>query len=501
MNKEHRQGNVKSFWSRLCSGVMLIISVLAIVSVVIMVNYLSARHFKRYDITSSKQWKLSPYTLKFLNSLTNDVKVIVYFDKEHPAYDLTVSLLREYSARSPAIKLQIINPTTNPVDAERIKTNYRLVGPEGKDVIIFDYNGQVKIVYSNEIIDYELEPVENSAGNVFRKKVIGFKGESYFTSALIWVTQPRQLKAYYVQDHREHSLSSRDEIVGYSRFADLLSEIKLKPEPLSLLGSAEIPTDCSLLIIAAPLEPYTSDEIDKIERYLNQGGRLLVLVNNNTVKKVIGIEKMLIGWGVIVGDNIVLDMSRQLPGSRGLALSLNRFAPHPITEPLENSAVHLLMPRTVSAIKSASKQPDSPKVTELIFTSEQGIVADDIRDGTVQLNPARIYRGNFPVAAAIEKGSVRGVVRGSTRIVVIGDSFLFGNQMIDTAGNRDFAMLTVNWLVDRTELMGGIGPRVVKEYKLLLTQQQLNTLRIVLMLVLPGSVLFIGFIVWTMRRK
>jgi hypothetical protein len=91
--------------------------------------------------------------------------------------------------------------------------------------------------------------------SVFRRKITAFKGESVFTSALIWVTQPRQLKVYFIQDHREHNLFSRDEIVGYSKFADLLSDMRLKPEPLSLLGSAEIPIDCSLLIAAAPLYP------------------------------------------------------------------------------------------------------------------------------------------------------------------------------------------------------------------------------------------------------
>lgn len=500
MNKNSEQKNNYLFLRRLSSGTQVFISTLAIVSIVVMVNYLSARHFKRIDITASSQWKLSPLTLKFLNSLTNDVKVIVYFDKDNPAYGLTTSLLREYSAVNSAIKLEIVNPTTNPSEAERIKSRYKLGSSEGRDVVIFESKGQVKIVYANEVIDYELEPLEDSQRE-FRKKIIGFKGEAVFTSALIWVTQPRQLKAYFIQDHREHSPFSRDEIVGYSKFASLLSDMKLQPEPLSLLGSAEIPADCSLLIAAAPLEPYTSDEIEKIDRYLNQGGRMLILLNNNSVNKVTGLEKMLVGWGVIVGDNIVLDPTRQVPGSRGLALSLNRFGLHVITEPLINSSIHLLMPRTVSAIKSASSQPDAPKVVELLFTSEQGIVASEIKDGVVQLNPGRVIRGCYPVAVAIEKGSVRGVTRGSSRIVVVGDSFFLANQMIDTAGNRDFAMLAVNWLLDRTELLGGIGPRAVKEFKLLLTQPQLKNLRTLLLVVLPGSVLFIGLIVWVVRRK
>ena len=415
---------------------------------------------------------------------------------------MTVSLLREYASINPSIKLDLVNPTTNPAEAERIKNIYKLGQSSSKEVVIFDCGGQTKIVYANDLMDYEVEPTESSSA-VFRKKIIAFKGESVFTSAIIWVVQPHQLKVYFIQDHREHNLFSRDEIVGYSKFADLLSDMRLKPEPISLLGSAEIPVDCSLLIVAAPLDPYTSDEINKIEHYLNQGGRMLVLLNNNSVNKVIGLEKMLIGWGVVVGDNIVLDPTRQVPGSKGLALALNNFGVHPITEPIINSAVYFLMPRSVSAIKSLSKQPDAPKVSELVLTSENGLIINDIKDGSVRVVPGRTLQGYCSVAVAVEKGGVRGLTagRGLTRIVVVGDSFFLANQMINTAANRDFAMLSLNWLLDRSELLGGVGPRAVKEYKILLNQQQINNLRLTLLVALPFSVIFIGFIVWMRRRK
>ena len=230
---------------------------------------------------------------------------------------------------------------------------------------------------------------------------------------------------------------------------------------------------------------------------------MLILLNNNSVNKVIGIEKMLIDWGVVVGDNIVLDPTRQVPGSKGLALALNNFGVHPITEPLINSTVHLLMPRSVSAIKTLSKQPDAPKVSELILTSENGLIINDIKDGTARIIPGRTLQGYCSVAVAVEKGGVRGLTvgRGLTRIVVVGDSFFLANQMINTAANRDFAILSLNWLLDRSQLLGGVGPRTVKEYKLLLNQQQINNLRLTLLVALPLSIIFIGFIVWMRRRK
>lgn len=503
MNERSEQAQSYSVVGKFSAGLNAIISTLSVLAIVVMLNYLAIRHFYRFDITASKQWQLSPMTIRLLNSLTNDVKVIICFDKSSPLYEYTYSMLREYSSISPRIKLRLIEPTSNPAETEQIKSIYQLGSAVSKDLVIFDSGGQTKVVYSSELSDYELEPLGDPQKREFRRKIIAFKGEMVFTSAILSVTQPRKLKAYFVQEHREHSIGSRDEITGMSKFANLLMEQKIQCELLSLLGSAEIPSDCNLLVIAAPLDPYTSDEIDKIERYLNQGGRMLVLFNNNTINKVIGLEKLLIGWGVVVGNNLVVDPSRQVPRSRGLELSLNIFGLHPIVEPLEGGAVHMLMPRSVSSIKSKDVKPDAPRVTELIFTSEQGVATTEIKDGVAYINPARAVVGTYSVAAAVERGIVKGVTagRGSTRIVVVGDSFFLCNQMIDAGANRDFAMLAVNWLLDRSELLGGIGPRVVKEYRLLLNQKQLSSLRWVLLGALPGSVIFIGFIVWFRRRK
>jgi hypothetical protein len=85
--------------------------------------------------------------------------------------------------------------------------------------------------------------------------------------------------------------------------------------------------------------------------------------------------------------------------------------------------------------------------------------------------------------------------------VVAGDSFFLSNLLIDSAGNRDFAHQTVNWLLDRTQLVPGLGPKPVREFRLAVTASQLRSLRWLLLGLLPGSVLFVGGLVWLRRRR
>jgi hypothetical protein len=104
---------------------------------------------------------------------------------------------------------------------------------------------------------------------------------------------------------------------------------------------------------------------------------------------------------------------------------------------------------------------------------------------------------------AVEQKSVLGVAnsRGATRMIVAGDSFFLDNQWIVAAANRDFAGYAVNWLLDRTMLLEGIGPRPVTEFRLTMTQSQQKTVRWLLLGALPGAVLLFGGLVWLARRK
>ena len=86
-------------------------------------------------------------------------------------------------------------------------------------------------------------------------------------------------------------------------------------------------------------------------------------------------------------------------------------------------------------------------------------------------------------------------------MVIVGDSLFLANHQIDSLANRDFASDAVNWLLERTQLLAGLGPRLVDEHTLVMTKTQLHQAQWVLLAGLPGSVLFLGGLVWLRRRK
>ena len=137
----------------------------------------------------------------------------------------------------------------------------------------------MKVVNGNALAQYVLEQVPNEKEREFRRKPTAFVGETAFTMVLLDVTSPKPLKACFLQGHGEHRIDSGDDQAGYLKFASVLHQNYIQVEPLSLLGTNTVPMDCNLLVIAGPRETIPDLELEKIEQYLNQGGRLLALFN------------------------------------------------------------------------------------------------------------------------------------------------------------------------------------------------------------------------------
>jgi hypothetical protein len=142
-------------------------------------------------------------------------------------------------------------------------------------------------------------------------------------------------------------------------------------------------------------------------------------------------------------------------------------------------------------LNSNQKTPDAAKIEVLAETSN------------VATNGER--QGPFPLLIAVEQGVIKGVNAprgGGTRIVVSGDSFLFQDQLIDTAANHVFASQALNWLLERPDfILGNLGAQPIKEYRLLITGAQTTAVQWIFLVGMPGLVLLIGGLVWLRRRS
>src|SRR5690349_11187211 len=96
------------------------LTTLAAFAILVGINYLSSRYFfKRIYLSRDTRVQLSPKTLSVLKSLTNDVDITVYFDKEEPLYTDIMTLLQEYEAHSRKLKVTTIDYYRDPGAAAR----------------------------------------------------------------------------------------------------------------------------------------------------------------------------------------------------------------------------------------------------------------------------------------------------------------------------------------------------------------------------------------------
>jgi ABC-type uncharacterized transport system involved in gliding motility auxiliary subunit len=319
---------------------------------------------------------------------------------------------------------------------------------------------------------------------------VKFIGEKMFTSMLLAVTRPKPFTAYFLQGDGEPSLAdSRDN--GYMKFDEILREDYINIVPFSLSGDEDVPSDCDLLIIAGPHTFFPDAELNRIDHYLSQGGRLLIMLDYNSINHSTGLENFLAQWGVNVGMDVVQDANGA--GGNSFDIVVEDFSTHPVVNSLAQSKLELILPRPVSPINTPNPPADAPTVTVLAQSSPHSILYS--QHGV----PPRPY----PLMVAVEQNSAKGLANpnGGMRMVVAGDSLFLDNQVIEAGENRDFAGYAVNWLLDRPTLLTGIGPSQVTEFRLLMTQAQVRNVRWLLLAALPGIVLVFGWLVWLRRRK
>jgi hypothetical protein len=229
---------------------------------------------------------------------------------------------------------------------------------------------------------------------------------------------------------------------------------------------------------------------------------MLALFNFNSANRDTGLERTLAEWGVVVGRNFVLD--EEFAVSRDKQdMVVSTFGAHRMVRPLVGSGLYLLRPRTISREKNPGRGADAPQVEEIVFTSQGGRAIENFRPDGSPSPSSDDPIGRMPLMVAVERGGVRNVSaeRGATRIVVAGDSIFLANDTIDKVANHEFASHAVNWLLAREELLIGIPPRPMKEYKLTMSRAQMISAQWMLLAGMPGGALLLGGLVWMRRRR
>jgi len=87
---------------------------LIVIGILVLVNFISARHYQRFDLTEAKLFTLSDQTIKVLNGIRDEVQVTAFFQEDRPEREEFDDLIESYCLRSDKIKFRFVDPDRNP---------------------------------------------------------------------------------------------------------------------------------------------------------------------------------------------------------------------------------------------------------------------------------------------------------------------------------------------------------------------------------------------------
>lgn len=486
-------------------GVAGVVAVVLVVGLALMANWLGARHYERWDWTTTRLYSLSDKSLNLVASLDEDIKVVVFMVPGGPLYDQVHELLERYQAASDRISVEYIDPDKEPLRTTQLSQEY---GVQIADTVVLIAGERTKYVTSEQMVEYDYSGMQFGQQPTVR----AFKGEEQLTSAILSLVATEVPRVVFVTGHGEATLEPTGSGVlagrSLSVLVDALRRDNIEAAGASLL-SGEVPADADVVVIAGPVTPFTEVEIAALGAFLDRGGRLIValdpLIEADGTMRPTRLEAFLADRGVVVGDDLVVDPSRKLPFFDLSAVYLTDFAAHPITRGLEGIAV--LFPTARSLL------PDADDAQSIVETSADGwgetnlgmllrgepVAADEGADRMGPVAVAVVVESDAPEASPAEIEGAAPTDGGTYRLAVFGDADFLTDAEIGNAGNLILAMNTVNWMTAR-DLAMGIPPRNVEDLGFFIDQRQMRIIQIVVLLVMPGAAVAAGVLVWRRRR-
>jgi hypothetical protein len=231
-------------------------------AVVIVVNFSANRMPWQWDVAYFKTTEPSQATRDAVAALENPIDVALVFPADDEVGRLAGDYFRKLGKSGPG-KLKVLE-----FDADLKPLQARDFKARANGTVIFKRDEQIKPLQLGLSIERARGQLRKFDGDVL--------------ATLQELARERRM-AYFTLGHGERNEHARDEGEPETGVTSLEGLLRAKGYQIKPLGLAQglgttVPDDAALMIIAAPVDPFTKAEGQSIRRYLERGGQLLVLL-------------------------------------------------------------------------------------------------------------------------------------------------------------------------------------------------------------------------------
>jgi len=462
----------------------LFLIIILVIAILVLINFISVKKHYRFDFTEGKIHSLSEQSVKVLKNLKNEVKIKCFFSKAHLGRTKMENLMNIYAYHSNKINYEFIEPDKNPGLVKRYG-----ISEEGTTIF--------------EMGDKESRITSSS--------------EEDITNTIIKVSREKKKVIYFLEGHGEASIEDGGER-GYSLAKEELEKLGYEVKKLTLAVAGTFPEDFSLLVIPGPEKDIFPNELETIQHFLKDGGKVFLMTNPENSPVLISFLKQ---YGIKLANDLIIDpvysyMSEYIP-------LVAEYEYHEITKDFQQRRIATILPlaRSVDVVEDepegisaeilakTSTYSWSERQIELLYQKEPiEPTYDEDKDKagpipvaavvTVEVETGEEKEDKEAESEEIKEEEEMEPEKKEGRLAVFGDSDFASNAYYNLSANGNLFLNTVNWLTEESDLIS-IQPKTSSPRTIHLTPSQ-NRLILITALILPFIILFIGIII-SARRK
>jgi ABC-type uncharacterized transport system involved in gliding motility auxiliary subunit len=430
------------------------------IGIIGMLAWLSTQYVYQADWTTGARNTISDDTRRLLDGMEHPVSISAFVRDEGAMRDQITSLIGSYQRFKDDITLEFINPDREPA---RVR--------------------ELGIASGGEIVIRYLDRSEN----------IQTLSEQQLSNALLRLTRQDERWIVFLTGHGERQPAGETNH-GLGIFTRELERKGLQVQTVNLVES-EIPSNTNLLVLASPRVDLLPGEVNKLQRYIEQGGNLLWLAEPGDLH---GLEPLAEQLDISLLPGLVVDASSQMFGVEDPTFVVVAGYPHhDITS--EMSAVTVYPEAAALEINDSGTWNTIPLLSTLERAwTELSEIAGEIQfDSDTDEHSGPLDIGVALTRARSDESDASLPVQ---RVVVIGDGDFLSNTYLGNAGNLGLGLNIVQWL-SHDDAALNISIKSAPDTSLVLGKVAQAVIGLGFLVGLPVLLLVTGILIWLLRRR
>lgn len=474
LNKNREALNSKSAKIGGYSFFLTIVVLAIIIAVNVLVSALPTK-YTQFDISAQQLYSLTSSTKVVVTNLEKDVDIywICQAGKEDAVLE---KLLSVYDGLSEHLTVTRKDPDVFPTFAEKYTdakvTNNSLVIECGNKSRYISYSD----IYEQDASEYY------TTGSVSTY----FDGEGEITTAIDYAVSDDLPKVYVLSGHGEEALSESLETALQKQNIEVEKDF-------TLLNVDAVPEDADCVMLYAPQNDLSEEEVAMLKDYMNQGGHLFVMSGPNKEGTLTNLHTLLSDYDISVADGIVVEADRSHYAFNEPYILLADIQSSEMTDALIDAGSYVIV--SIAEGLNVGTNSNGATVTPLLTTSDLAFSKIKGYDLDTYEKEEEDTDGPFTLALSVENKNEGKMIWISSNV------FLEDTYNAYSAGaNMDFAMNSLLWMVGETDSIS-IRSKSLDYSFLTISDSTAGRIKICLIGIIPLAYLLFGLDEVLRRRK